>query len=447
MRRARWASDTIARWFAINIVMTVVVCAALNASFIQFAGVWAKPGLDDIGLIDEAAAIERMLDHVAPAMRPALAAAACNPRYTVAWFPEAALMSVPLRNNVFHRGSGTRIQALLGRRDVRMVGSEPGDLASDGRPRSDYALAIALSDGSWVQFIAPERSWGLKPWLRNLMIAFFVLVSSVLVAAFASRRLARPMERFARAAQRFGADVQAPPMVPEGPREFRAAIHAFNDMQDRVQRYVADRTDMLAAISHDLRAPLTRMRLRGEFIEDDEQQRKLFRDVDEMRAMVDASLGFFREDGQHEEPTRFNLTELVHTVLDDVRDAQGDASFTGDAAVIYVGRPLAFRRAIANVLDNAVKYGRRAHVSLRTMGHEIHLVVDDEGPGIAAALHETVFRPFYRIEPSRNRRTGGVGLGLGIARSTMRAHGGDIVLGNREPHGLRVTMLLPAPPP
>jgi signal transduction histidine kinase len=200
---------------------------------------------------------------------------------------------------------------------------------------------------------------------------------------------------------------------------------------------------MLAAISHDLRAPLTRMRLRGEFIEDDEQQRKLFRDVDEMQAMVNASLAFFRDDSQQEQATRLNLSELIQTVLDDFRDAGDDVSFHSGESITYVGRPLTLRRAIANLVDNAIKYGLRANVSLSSGDEWVEIIVDDDGSGIPEALHEDVFRPFYRLEGSRNRETGGVGLGLAAARSAVRGHGGDISLESRVGAGLRVRVRLP----
>jgi signal transduction histidine kinase len=300
-----------------------------------------------------------------------------------------------------------------------------------------------MSDGSWVEFVTPRRSSGLNPRARYLLTGAFVLACSFVVAALASRRLARPMERFAKHAQRFGMDVNAAPLQFSGPVEFRIAAHAFNEMQSRIQRYVVGRTELLAAISHDLRAPLTRMRLRGEFIEDEDQQRKLFRDVDEMQAMVDASLAFFRDDSEQEQTTRFKLTELVNTIVDDFRDQSYGVAFEDSPAITYVGRPMGLRRAICNLVENALKYGVCARVSIQVTVDGIEIAVEDEGPGIALHLREAVFRPFYRIESSRNRTTGGVGLGLAAARSAVRAHGGDIVLNEGTAGGLRARLLLP----
>lgn len=442
IRPRRWASDTIGGWFAINIVVAVIIAAGMNAAFAAFAGVWAKPGIEESGVLDEAVAVVRTLDGTPRSWRTKLAASASNEGYEAHWYPDDDALPFPIDASEFHSGR-EKIRALLRRPTARVVAYEPGDLDRRGRPETSFGLAIGLSDGSWVHFVTPERSWGLHASTRNLLTGCFALTCSLLVAALASRRLARPMERFARQAQRFGTDVNAPPMEATGPVEIRLAGQAFNEMQARVQRYVADRTTMLAAISHDLRAPLTRMRLRGEFIEDEEQQRKLFRDVDEMQAMVGASLDFFRDDSAHEPATRFNLSELIETVLDDFRDAGHAVAFRGTENLAYVGRPLSLRRAIANLVDNAVKYGNGATVRLSAKAEWVHLIVDDTGPGIPASLREEVFRPFYRIESSRNRQTGGVGLGLSAVRSAVRGHGGDISLENVPTGGLRVRVHLP----
>lgn len=443
MRVRRWAADTIGRWFALNIVAAVIIAAVMNAAFAAFAGVWAKPGILDVGLVDQAVAVARVLDGAPRAWRAKLAASASNDSYAAAWFPDDRSLDIPIATSTFRLG-GDKIRTMLGRPTARVVAYEPGDPDSHGRPETTYGLAISLSDGSWMRFVAQERSWGLSQRARMLLTGGFTVVCSLLVAALASRRLARPMERFAQQAQRFGADVNAPPMASSGPLEIQLAGQAFNEMQARVQRYVADRTAMLAAISHDLRAPLTRMRLRGEFIEDDEQQRRLFRDVDEMQAMVDASLDFFRDDSEQEPTTRFLLSELIETVLDDFRDTGHDVAFDMAGGVTYTGRPLTLRRAIANLVDNATKYGGRTVVRLRSEAAGVEILVDDDGPGIPAELHEAVFRPFYRIEGSRNRMTGGVGLGLAAVRSAVRGHGGEISLEARPGGGLRVRVWLPA---
>jgi len=442
MRLDAWSSDTIGRWFAVNILVAVMVTACMNAAFVQFAGVWARPSIVQSGLFEQAAAVVRVLEAAPRDLRPKLAAAADNDVFSARWFPDDASLPSPIYGATYHSGMA-KVQALLGRPTARVLGYEPGDPGLSGQRLAQYSLAINMSDGSWVQFVAPQRSWGLDGVPRTILTASFVLICSLCVAAVASRRLARPMQQFARQAQRFGTDVNAAPMPSIGPVEFRIATQAFNEMQARIQRNLSGRTELLAAISHDLRAPLTRLRLRGEFIDDEEQQRKLFRDVDEMQAMVDASLAFFREEGTPEETTRFHLSELVNTVVDDFRDGGHDVRLAPPPPVAYVGRPLALRRALANLIDNAIKYGGNASVAIRILPDRIEIQIDDEGPGIPADLAEAVFRPFFRIESSRNRSTGGVGLGLASARSAAREHGGDILISARPARGTRVCLVLP----
>ena len=200
---------------------------------------------------------------------------------------------------------------------------------------------------------------------------------------------------------------------------------------------------MLAAISHDLRTPLTRMRLRGEFIDDPEQQAKLFRDVDEMQAMVNSALAFFRDDARLEAATAFDLSGLLHTVVDDYRDAGVDVLLSAPARVVYVGRPIGIKRLLDNLLDNAIKYGDEPAVTLEQGARGVTIRVLDRGPGIDAVYQEEVFKPFFRIEGSRNKHTGGVGLGLSAARAIVLEHGGSLILRNRSRGGLEVRIELP----
>jgi signal transduction histidine kinase len=231
--------------------------------------------------------------------------------------------------------------------------------------------------------------------------------------------------------------------VENGPREVRASIAAFNAMQAQIQRFVDGRTAMLAAISHDLRTPLTRIRLRGEFIEDEEQRKRLFRDVEEMQVMVDSALAFFRDDFQREENTTFDFPELLRTIVDDHNDRGAGIIYSGPEKVAFTGRPFALKRAFANLVDNALKYGKAPELELLYEEQKLIVQVRDSGPGIPHDAIEKVFSPFYRLERSRNRGTGGVGLGLTAAQAVIRAHGGDIHLSNRVTGGLEVKVILP----
>jgi signal transduction histidine kinase len=228
-----------------------------------------------------------------------------------------------------------------------------------------------------------------------------------------------------------------------GPHDLRQAILAFNATQAQLKHFIDDRTQMLAAISHDLRAPLTRMRLRGEFIEDPELQAKMFKDVDEMQAMVDAALQFFRDDARLEQATAFDLGGLLLTAIDDFKDAGVDVGYSGPQRCVYVGRPIGIKRVVVNLLDNAVKYGREPAIQLTVDAEQIVIRVLDRGPGIAEHLQEQVFEPYFRIEGSRNKDTGGVGLGLPAARAIVLEQGGSMSLSNRPVGGLEVKVTLP----
>jgi signal transduction histidine kinase len=200
---------------------------------------------------------------------------------------------------------------------------------------------------------------------------------------------------------------------------------------------------MLAAISHDLRTPLTRMRLRGEFIEDQEQQARLFRDVDEMQHMVDEALVFFRDDATAEETTSLDLTRVFLTIVNDYADQGIEISYAGLAHAVYWGRPLTLKRAFTNLIDNAAKYGKFAEIELSREEKAFVVAIRDRGPGIPPDALEEVFRPYYRVDKSRNRSTGGVGLGLTVAQGIVQGHGGEIILRNRAAGGLEARIILP----
>jgi signal transduction histidine kinase len=304
-------------------------------------------------------------------------------------------------------------------------------------------LAIALQDGTWMVFSATNGPDGSFRVVRFAL--WMVLIAGVVagVSLWAARRLTAPLAAFAAAAESLGVDGTAAPLPESGPRELRAATHAVNRMQERLSRFVEDRTRMIAAIGHDLRTPLTRMRLRAEFVDDPEIQRKMLADLDEMEAMITATLAFARDDAAHEPRVAADLADLLQSLCDDRNDAGAEALYHGPAHMAVTCRPVAMRRALANLIDNALNYGGRTEVTLGMANGQITIFIDDAGPGIAEADQERVFHPFFRLEISRSRDTGGTGLGLSVARTLIRGHGGDIVLSNRSEGGLRVTVTLP----
>ncbi|MBF0246667.1 MAG: HAMP domain-containing protein [Alphaproteobacteria bacterium] len=288
--------------------------------------------------------------------------------------------------------------------------------------------------------MAPARPlWRTGFFLPSLIALGFVAV----MAAWAVSRSTRPLRDLTRAAERFGVDMDAPPMIESGPREVRRAAQAFNTMQGRLRAFVRDRTRMLAAISHDLRTPITRMRLRAEFVDDDEQREKMLADLDEMEAMIAATLRFAKDDAQSETPGILDLAAMARELCADARRAGFDVVGEGSDTLAFKGREVALKRMLSNLVDNAVRYGKRARVRWDSGDGVVRLVVRDDGPGIPSEEAERVFDPFVRLETSRSRETGGTGLGLTAVKSAVQAHGGRIELRNHPEGGLEAVVELP----
>ncbi len=312
--------------------------------------------------------------------------------------------------------------------------------------RRRLAVSVPLDSGGWLTFLVASDVTSLRWVLRTSLFWAATLVVVLVVTLWASRRLARPFQRFADAADRLGTDLNAPPLAEAGSGELRGAIAAFNRMQARIRRMVGDRTMMLAAIGHDLRTVLTRLRLRAEMIDDANQRARAEADLDEMQAMLEGTLTFVRGEAADSTSEPLDLAALLQTIADDAADAGGNVSYLGPNRCPAHGRPLALRRLFQNLVDNALRFGKRATLRLDARADALICVVEDDGPGIPPGERERVFEPFYRLDGSRSRATGGVGLGLAIARSMARAHGGDIVLEAAAPSGLRAVVSLPRGP-
>jgi signal transduction histidine kinase len=332
------------------------------------------------------------------------------------------------------------------------VGDDDREWPRDRRwrhPRLPPNLVVSaqLDDGQWLnvgtRLPPPNSDWAM-PGLVSMSV---MAVALSVIVIFMVRRLTRPMAELAVAAERLGRGEAVPPVQERGPADVRETTRAFNRMHARLQRFVQDRTRMLAAISHDLRTPITSLRLRAEFIEDEEIRQKILETLDDMQRMAEATLAFAREEAAQEDTRPVDLAALIESVCADLADIGQDVTFAGAARSHYLGRPSSLKRALRNLIENAVAYGRRARVALESGHHEWHIVIDDDGPGIPEADFERVFAPFVRLEESRNPETGGVGLGMAISRSIVRGHGGDITLENRRGEngtlGLRVTIRLP----
>lgn len=331
------------------------------------------------------------------------------------------------------------------------------------RPIGTMMLANDDDTPLVIGFRFPDAGWLVlhldlespRPWDSSTFLASFLLMTATAggLTWWAALRLTRPVGTLARAADRLGRDVNAPPLPEGGPEEVATAAAAFNTMAARIRRFVTDRTLMLTAIGHDLRTPITRLRLRAEFIDDEALRARMLSDLDELEAMVSATLDFGRGAAAGEPATRVDMVALLRTILDETGDARPEAAdrleLAGPERLAMTGRPLALKRAFSNLIGNAVSYGGAARVTLLPPAPEaaeqvVTVLIDDDGPGIADADLDRVFQPFQRLEESRSRETGGVGLGLPIARDILHAHGGDVRLENRPGGGLRARVALPA---
>jgi signal transduction histidine kinase len=274
----------------------------------------------------------------------------------------------------------------------------------------------------------------------NLILLVAVLVIALYVAAGS---ITRPLSRLARAADNLGRSVRQPKLEEQGARELRHAARAFNTMQDRLLRYLDSRTRVLAAMSHDLKTPLTRLRLQVETqIEDSALQARFGKELDEMESMVHGALALFRNLNDEEAFEPVDVDLLLETVRGEFAEMGKEVTVEGGALGPLSGKPQALKRCLTNLVANAVKFGTRARIMVRD-GGRLEINVCDDGPGIPADQLEQVFEPFYRVESSRNRDTGGTGLGLSIARDVAQAHGGSLTLRNRPEGGLEARLTLP----
>ncbi|PSJ41514.1 ATP-binding protein [Zobellella taiwanensis] len=329
-------------------------------------------------------------------------------------------------------------------------GRPPPHLQRDPRPLRRPPLpdirlygAIELADGRWLNFTSlldrETPGWSGKAVLSLVLLA--ALLTGLMI--WLLQRTTRPLKELARQAERLGRGDKAEPVAETGPREIRETLSAFNRMQDRLDRFVSDRTRMLAAISHDLRTPITTLRLRSEFLPEGEDKQKLQDGLRQMEQMLNATLQFAREDGLAEPVRDLDLPSLLESLCDDLQDNGHRISLEEQQAVIYRGRPTALRRALQNLLENGVKYGGQVEVRLLAEKEAVRILIRDFGPGIPEEQLEEVFKPFIRLDSARNLEDGSVGLGLAIARTLIHQHGGELSLANHPRGGLLVTVTLP----
>ncbi|MBT9446956.1 MAG: HAMP domain-containing protein [Hyphomonadaceae bacterium] len=304
---------------------------------------------------------------------------------------------------------------------------------------SGFLVAAEMADGRWL-VMRQQSNAETFDWIARAALAIgATLVILLLLALLFARRLAQPIQRFADAAQRVGVDPGKEPVKEEGPRELRVAARAVNAMQSRLRALVAERTEMLAAVAHDLRTPLMRLRLASENA-DPVLREKLAKETAEIDAMVASFIAFARDDPTREGRVRLDLAALVQSLVDDRAEAGQAVTFEGPDRLVITGQAIGLKRLVDNLIDNALKYGGVARVNLRQQGGEARIEVSDDGPGVPLAEREKVFRPFVRGDGAAGA---GAGLGLAAAREIARAHGGDVEILDGDPRGALVRATLP----
>lgn len=311
----------------------------------------------------------------------------------------------------------------------------------------DVLIFVSFPDSEEIIFHAVLPEGGSL--LTDRMLPYFLLVAllTLLLAWFLINKATAPLERLAKAADTIGVNLDSPPMDEKGPPEVARAAHAFNRMQNRLSRLVHGQTEMLAAISHDLRSAATRLQLRAEMLSNDQERNGLMRVVSDMKQMIESVLAYVRGYESNEPVRMINITALIESLCDDLRDEGfqiSDESCCGPVSMLC--RASVLRRGLQNVIDNAIKYTGSAHLELKCEDEYFVVSITDSGPGIPEDQIQAVLQPFYRLEQSRNPGTGGVGLGLSITQNIITSMGGMLTLSNRKTGGLQVDIRLPLQP-
>jgi signal transduction histidine kinase len=421
---------------ALVVVSIVTLHLIITALFLMHRPDQPDPSSE--GGPDQLAAAAQLLGTAAPADRPRLVAdlARAFPQLDIAILPpgptpEASHTGHPALHELHHRlGRSYRSFLLPGHGDT-------------------HAIGIVLPDGVMITAKLAANPWRRPfwggPWM---MTALFAVISVTLLGLWAARALTAPLSSFAEAAESFSLNGAAAPLPERGPAEIRSLAKALNRMRERITGLIEDRTRVLAAISHDLRTPITRLRLRSEFIEDDSHRGRTLADLDQMRAMLESVLSFLRNDFKLESMTLTDIASTLQLVADQFADMGHAVGYDGPDHAMATLRPDDLHRSVTNLVENAVRFGGHATIRLQAFADHLVIDVEDDGPGISDARKTDVLEPFVRGDDARNMdEAEGFGLGLSIARAIVVAHGGELTLHDREPHGLIARIQLPVQQP
>lgn len=438
--------------------MALILLAGLMAA--QSLSLWLHWGERAV-VVTEARGLH-IADRIADAVRQIEADPTPRHQRGIAQFQADDLRVTPIaEDQVFPNTPRGQIHAnvaarLGGEREIRSPGGMGGGMGMGGmgagpgggmgRMQQDNVLRsfdLRLGDGQWIRIVA-----SLKPAAPALPSDFYVhllisLAIVVAVAMLAVRQATKPLQQLAEAADGLGHNLDAPPLAEVGSTEMRTAAQAFNRMRDRIKRLVEERSRALAAVSHDLRTPLTRLRLRSELIEDEQLRDQMTADLDAMAQMIDATLDYLRGLRENEPVRSIDIDALMSSLAEDSAATGREIGVEGKALASYPGRLSALRRALQNLIDNAFKYGRTPRIRIDDDLQALRLTVEDDGPGIPPEALSRVTEPYYRPDTARASDSGGVGLGLSIVSDVALLHGGKLTLTNRPHGGLTATLVLP----
>lgn len=425
----------------VTLVLMLAVALEFIGSSILFENSRIYPNRDNQvrRAADQLVAAENILENIPAAERPARAAALSNRGGRLVWSPQSGLIDRERSAEHKLKDQFRDAEPSLRGRDLRLNAELGRALPRD----THLKVALRLRDGTWLTLKTKIRA---APWavlLSSVGSAFILGLGVIAAAALVLRNLSRPLRALAEAADKVGQDAHVR-IGETGAGDLKLVAKAFNAMQDRIAGLLRARTDALAAVGHDLRTPLARLRLRAGFVKDAEAREALEADVDEMTAMLDSLLAYLGGQEDPEPRRRTDLAAIAMTVVDDAVDAGRPAAYDGLDHLPVQARPVSLKRAISNIVENALHYGGEAKLTLTREGAAAVLAVEDAGPGIPEAELAHVLQPFNRLDSARARNTAGLGLGLTIVQQILHREGGALVLKNRPEGGLRVELRLPA---
>jgi signal transduction histidine kinase len=447
--------DTLTRRLMISILAAMVAGAVLDLLLSLAVGRWSEPPLDRSGLPQAAAVVSHILEAAPVSARAAIAREASGPGLRVVvhdrdpFTPATEQRLRRLRSSDF---STSAIASLRLRPDQVLVarsGDYPGLDVGPGRTPGGYMLFVPIASGQWIEFMVPRRTWGTSEAIKRSVIFALLLSCATVIAMVSARRLGAPLRRVADDIGRVGTNLDAAPLAPQGPRELRNVILAVNQMQARIARFVQERTLLLATVSHDLRTPLTRMRLGCEMMDDQAAAGTLLENIDEMSGMIESAMAVFKGEHRPDSAVLLDVAALVSVVLDEFADAgAANVPLRGGRGLLVRGEPIALKRAVRNLVDNAIRYARDVEVEIRPEEDWVAIEVLDRGPGAPPDFLPQMLQPFTTRSPrGEDGVREGFGLGLTSAQTIALAHGGVLRVDNRAGGGLRAALRLPGAAP